>query len=130
ATLAAQWGNLNYWNYETDLSGADESYMIYCDAEDEGCSASYSAPKAYVVGNNLWVFYRYAQYNGPGTTAPGVTAWNMSSPTQGNGWNLGGSFPITDPIAALIPGTDTVQIFYVEDTDGDNGYLASMWYPN
>jgi len=132
ATLAAQWGDLNYWNHETDLSGADELYEVYCDANFQGCSSSYSAPKAYVVGNNLWVFYRYTQYSGVvGSSAPGVTAWKMSSPTGAIGWNLGGSFPVTDPIAALVPGTDnTVQIFYVEDTGGDNGYLASMWYPN
>ena len=48
---------------------------------------------------------------------------------------MGSHYPITDPIAAPIPGTNTIQAFYVEGTGtdsygNDTGYLATSWYPN
>ena len=120
--LMYQQGNLNFWTFETPVGGNPEVLSgFHCDTYNppSGCVASYSAPKAYVVGNNLWVLERGLNW--------GVVAINFGASEY---YILGGNFPITDPIAAPIPGTNTIQIFYVEDTGGADGFLATRWFPN
>jgi hypothetical protein len=123
-TLMTQWGDINRWTYETQVPGATLSgYVCGSYAPYSGCQSAYSAPQAYNVGNDLWVFFR----------APNIaeTQWQIAaySQQQNTVTYMNANLPISDPIAAPIPGTNTVQIFYLE-FNASGGNLASRWYPN
>jgi hypothetical protein len=131
--LMTQWGNLAFssWVYETQMPTSQPLLGYYCtNGAPGGClgyGASYSVPKAYAVGNDLWVFYRAA--------IPTIQQIWAQERTPDGTWqgeySLGGD-SITDIAGTQIPGTNTIQIFYVESSCNgcSGGFLASQWYPN
>jgi hypothetical protein len=131
-----QAGNLNSWTYETPAPNLPStlygyscaSFNPYTGTVPGGCQANYSAPKAYDVGNDLWVFYR-----GPGLPEETGQLWAWSLQEQ---VLLDSNFPITDPIAAPTRYEHNTEIlpreqFWTPAGYGNgNGYLASAWEPN
>ena len=127
-SLMTQRGSLAFWNYETQIYGNGQLLGYYCvNSAPGGClqyGASYSVPKAYAVGNILWIFYRGVD----------STIWTQAKtgPYDSNGgwqapYSLGGQ-PVGDIAGVQIPGTNTVQIFYVEPACSGCG--GGFWRAN
>jgi hypothetical protein len=125
--LMTQWGNLSSWTNETQMAGQLESYFCYntesvayetlCDA----WGAAYSTPKAYTQPgtNNLYVLYRGAD-GGAGQERTPDGTWQSE-------FSLG-AVPLSDVAWALVPGTNTMQIFYVGISLGElSADVTTQW---
>jgi hypothetical protein len=121
--LMTQWGNESSWTHETQMAGHLEGY--FCtdwEPEYEFCAgdwnANYGVPKAYTQPgtNNMFVIYPGAD---GGKFAAAPTLWGQERTPDGtwhSEFNLGtyatANAGPSDVSYGVIPGTDTVQIFY------------------
>ena len=125
--LMTQWGNLSSWTNETQMAGQLESYFCYqtvdvgYETDCDAWGASYSTPKAYTQPgtNNLYVLYRGWQGNAGQERTPDGT-WQSEFSLY--------SVSESDVAWALVPGTNTMEIFYVGLSLGEQSAdVTTQW---